>query len=131
MGLGVGQRQYNSPEPILNLRSLSMKRAWAIKHRPNSSDLAKADAAIEKTQKRLFLYNTNTIPSLEKRIGKTGNPLPLVASLARISNLKAKAEEEMKTGTKFRNTIAHRLYEWESLPALDEQIVQARHQRRG
>ena len=137
MGLGVGQRQYNPPEQSINLRSVSAKRAAIIKWHhlhPHSFRLfKKADAELDKNFGKVRSYN-ETMQRLEKRIGKNSaarKKLPLVASLARVSNLMEIAEKNIAKQTKAREDLAQRLFDWrETLPQLDEQITLARKQPR-
>ena len=136
MGLGInrGYGEYNPPEPEINLRSVSAKRASLIKwHKshPHSFRLfQKADRLVDRSNERLRSYN-ETINDLEKRIGNASSvrtKLPLVASLKHVCNLKDNLESRIPSQMKERNMFANNIYEWKNLPLLDEQIAEAKRQ---
>ena len=135
MGLEVGQRQENSSEPRADLKALLKERAllvaWHEQH-PNFNRLYElADAAVDKTNANLRMYN-KTKERLGKRIADASgdcNTLPLVASLKRVDNLIAAAKESIPIQVDERNTLANSIYEWNNLPLLNEEIAQAKRQR--
>ena len=134
MALEVGQREENPSEPKVDISALLKKRRslneWGKRHPDGKLFYERADAAVDNALEKVRRYNER-IYRLKKRISDEGEKPALVVSIKRASDRKEAVESRIPLLEKKRNALANNLYEWENLPLLNEEIAEARSQRRG